>query len=128
MARSGQAFFVVGHANWGKSSTLKALTGGSYRIRQFPIGGRRFFIRRMSNDDRPHVEWVNRINDLRRRGRTHLILALCPEPGAYTFLRQLGGNYALHFWVMRHSFTTPDTISNQEIAALRSLGVVHVFN
>jgi hypothetical protein len=49
----GKAFFVVGHKNWGKSETLTALTNGNYHIRNWDIRGESFFVRRMSDDDRP---------------------------------------------------------------------------
>ena len=47
----GKAFLVIGYANWGKSRTLKELTNGNVHVRNMLIGGKRFLIRRMSNDD-----------------------------------------------------------------------------
>jgi hypothetical protein len=65
-----QAFFVVGHSNWGKSSTLKALAAPP-QVRKVVVGGRTFFIRRMSNDDRPN-DWVAFIKGLRPADRPYV--------------------------------------------------------
>jgi hypothetical protein len=56
----GMAYLLVGrHHNWGKSQTLKALTGGSTHKHWIDIISKKdgktypFFIRRMSNTDKP---------------------------------------------------------------------------
>lgn len=125
-ANRNQAFFVVGHANWGKSSTLMALTAGSFHVRHLPIGGRTFFIRRMSNDDRPLNEWIQRIR--KTQWRSHLLLTLCPKASAVPFLRQLSKTHQLYFWIMHVSFTSGAIITPAEVARLRALGRVHIFN
>jgi hypothetical protein len=51
-----QAFLLVGHANWGKSYTLKALTGSSWKhwiILQGTTAKHQVFVRHMSNSDDP---------------------------------------------------------------------------
>jgi len=46
-----KAFAVVGHSNWGKSYTLRALTDNTPQYRWWEIKGELFNIKRMSNDD-----------------------------------------------------------------------------
>jgi len=48
--RSAVAFAVVGHRDWGKSTTLRSLAGNR---RWVTLNGKRFFVRLMSNDDVP---------------------------------------------------------------------------
>ncbi len=73
----GKIAFVVGHANWGKSKTLSALTNGNYRLRRTTIAEDEFFIRRMSNDDQPKG-YIKFMLSLDPALRPYLIAALCP--------------------------------------------------
>ena len=84
----------MGHANWGKSKTLKALTKESVRVKKTTISNVEFFIRRMSNDDQPegYVEFMKSLNP---STRPYVIAALCPqfeEPAAQTIsiLEEIG--------------------------------------
>ena len=133
-APTNQAFFVVGHANWGKSRTLRALTGNSFRVRTMPLSNRTFRVGRMSNDDTPPSQrgvsplqaWQQRIIRLQSRGHTHLLLTLCPNLEALPFLRLLSKSYRLYFWVIKQSFVSDAAIPPPQIASLRSLGKVEV--
>ncbi len=74
----GKAFFVVGHKNWGKSDTLEALTGGNYHFRYWPVNGHKFFIRRMSDDDRPE-QYREFARHLDPDHMPYVLAALCPR-------------------------------------------------
>ncbi|ROZ76595.1 hypothetical protein [Ramlibacter sp. WS9] len=123
-----QAFFVVGHSNWGKSRTLKAVTGNSVYVRHMSIGGRGFAIRRRSNDDIDTAPWAARIAALQSAGHAHLLLALCPTAPAAPVLRRLARAYDLYFWVMKDKFRGTGQISPAELAFLRGFGKVSVFS
>lgn len=124
--------FVVGHANWGKSKTLRSLTNDDFRLRKTTVGGIEFFIRRMSNDDQPegYIEFMKSLDPALR---PYLIAALCPQfddPVAATnsilsTLRAKG--YQLFFWVIEHQYGTSEVVTSKEIQRLRSFGKVEVF-
>ena len=125
--------FVVGHSNWGKSQTLRALTGGSHRIRRTEIAGIEYFIRRMSNDDQPKgfVKWMKAMHPDRW---PQILAALCPDfdnpakdtAGVLQSLRDNG--YKLYFWVLRSQYGTDNRISSTDISRLRSFGKVDIFD
>jgi len=73
----GKAFVVVGHSNWGKSRTLRQLTG-SKRKAWIQIKDFRIFIRRMSNDDiaKDLKEFLEKIDPNFKR---IIIITLCPN-------------------------------------------------
>ncbi len=129
----GKIAFVVGHAHWGKSKTLRALTNDNFRLRKTTIGGVEFFIRRMSNDDQPRG-YEEFMKSLDPELRQHLIAALCPQfddPAAatnsiLTTLRAKG--YQLFFWVIEHQYGTSEVVAAKEIQRLRSFGKVEVFS
>ena len=121
-----QAFFVVGHSNWGKSQTLRALAG-PHQVRRWSVKGRDFFVRRMSNDDLSD-KWMKFIKQLDPARRSHVIAALCPKTDALDLLGTLKDKYNLFFWVLRHSYEGYGAISAQEEDALRALGTVVVFD
>src|SRR5713226_1293604 len=131
----GKAFLVVGHKNWGKSATLKALTGGSRFERTWTIGKIQFFIRRMSNDDIPRslADFVNSLDpDIRPR----VIATLCPTfnkrrslPLLLEILGTLRRKYQLFFFVLRHKCKNPKrTIPDDEIDKLERYGTVKIFS
>lgn len=123
-----QAFFVVGHSHWGKSRTLKALTGNSAYVRSMSIGGRSFAIRRRSNDDIDTAPWAARITALESAGHSHLLLALCPTTQALPVLRRLSRTYDLYFWVMKDRFKGTGQITPAEVARLQAFGRVSLFS
>jgi hypothetical protein len=122
-----QAFLVVGHANWGKSRTIRALTGD--RWGRVSLIEHAFFIRLMSNDDLPLTRYRSFITRL-RPGRDHLVVApYCPEQARRTPLLQAWAQkYSLRFWVLEHSYVGDRRITAEEIARLRRAGIVEVFS
>lgn len=124
-------FLVVGHSHWGKSRTLRALTGGRL-LRSITIGGANLHIRRMSNDDRPE-ELEAHFRHLANDGNRDAISALCPkltgaDQTAADLLDILTPTYEILFWVQQRSFRGDRFISSAEVAAMKSRGVVHVYD
>lgn len=125
--------FVVGHAQWGKSQTLRALTDGSYRQRRCLIGGVEFFIRRMSNDDDPE-SFVELMKTIDPTVEPNIIAALCPnfqdkKAATKTVLAALHKKgYQLFFWVMESQYGTNATITAKDISHLRTFGKVEVMS
>ncbi len=125
--------FIVGHANWGKSSTLRALTGGSHHVRAIELKESRFLLRRMSNDDRPE-SFKKLLSRLDPSYWPHVIAALCPkfqdgDDGLESILESLRGKgYRLFFWVMEHQFGTAEKIRATELTSLRRFGKVEVYS
>lgn len=128
----GKIAFVVGHAHWGKSKTLRALTNDDCRLKKTTIGGVEFFIRRMSNDDRSD-SYKKFMTSLDPALRPYLIAALCPQfdnPVAATnsiLTNLLAKGYQLFFWVIEHQYGTSEVVAAKEIQRLRSFGKVEVF-
>jgi hypothetical protein len=129
----GKAFLVVGHEDWGKSTALKALTGGR-RYRTWKIESIVFFIRRMSNDGYPE-DFLEVVKNFDPKDTPHLIAALCPTfnkkkalPVLRSILDTLKRRYNLFFFVLRHKGQNPEeTIPNDEIDKLKPYGIVRVF-
>jgi hypothetical protein len=123
--------FVVGHKHWGKSQTLRALTGGNFHQTRAHILDAEFFIRRMSNDDYPKG-FIKKMLSLDPAGWPYVIAALCPEfedPRAktQTILESLRAKgYQLFFWVMERQYGTSNVIAPGEISRLRRFGEVEV--
>jgi len=126
-----KVFFVVGHSNWGKSKTLRALTNEDYRVRRTTISGVEYFIRRMSNDDLPDsfIEWMTMVNP---KKWPNILATLCPDfedpdKGTVAVLQALQDKgYKLFFWVLSKKFGTNDFIQAHEISRLRAFGKVEV--
>ncbi len=106
-----RVIFVVGHSNWGKSETLRALTSESHRIRRVSIAHVEFFIRRMSNDDLPE-SFIKRMTSIDPRFWPYIIARLCPEfddpsKGTATVLQTLcDKGYKLFFWALEKQYGT----------------------
>lgn len=123
--------FVVGHSDWGKSKTLRALTNDNYRVRRTTISGVEYFVRRMSNDDLPEsfVDWMTTVNPERW---PNILAALCPdfetsEKKTAAVLQVLQNKgYKLFFWVLHKKFGVNEFIQSSEIARLRTFGKVEV--
>jgi hypothetical protein len=128
--------FVVGHERWGKSLTLRALERlCGHQGRQVTISDVEFFVRKMSNDDKPdsYINFVSTIS------RPHVIAALCPKFKKFgncddprkladAILRRFKGKgYSLFFWVIEHKWDSTDVVNGDEIRELRNYGTVKVF-
>ncbi|EOW9129308.1 hypothetical protein G6364_17445 [Vibrio cholerae] len=123
--------FVVGHENWGKSKTLKALTDNSRYIKNYEIGEHEWFIRRMSNDDQPdgYYDFMDNLT------KSYLIAAFCPnfDDERYDITVDLlsklkDKGYELYFWVLKTQFTSGNKMSSDYIAKLKDYGTVEVFS
>ena len=127
-----KVFFVVGHSNWGKSKTLRALTNGNHRVRRTSISGIEYFIRRMSNDDLPE-SFIKRMTTFRPAIWPNIIAALCPnfdDPEKQTaeVLKSLQDKgYKLFFWVLQKQYGTGTIIRPAELSRLRAFGKVELF-
>lgn len=126
------AIVLVGHSNWGKSKTLKALTNDIVQYRYWDIAGRTFFIRRMSNDDLSE-ELKEFIEKLSPDKQECVLLTLCPdfdEPLKYAKknLITLSKKYTIHFFVLQHAYASDRSVSSAEIKKLKEHGEVEVFS
>ena len=136
----GKAFFVVGHRNWGKSKTLQALKKSIGSNKQnIDIKKTKFFIRIMSNDDRPNrfIEFLNKLDPSQR---PYLIATLCPnfddrlmntkKPNTEKMLQQLRKNYNLFFFVLVHRWhkKRDGRITESEIKKLKKFGEVKLYS
>lgn len=127
----GKAFVIVGHARWGKSRTIRQLTGSKRRawihLKDIPI-----FVRRMSNDDiaKDLRKFLDEIDpDVKKI----IIITLCPNfdnPAKETkkILELLKNKYVPFFFVLKRRYSKDDEISDGEIRALKSVGSVKVLN
>jgi hypothetical protein len=127
----GKAFVVVGHANWGKSMTLKALTNGEWRQIWISIKKSDVRIKRMSNDDLPEslIKFLEKINS---ENIIYIIIALCPnfhDKSAKTLeiLKLLSSKYSPFFWVMKKKYNSSEEVSDTEIQELKRYGKVTIF-
>jgi len=127
----GKAFVVVGHSNWGKSETLRALTNGNWRIYHFEINGVVFRIKRMSNDDIPDslISFLKRIS---AETDPVIIITLCPDfnddsKSTSEILNLLSSKYEIYFWIIRHAYNSNRVIGENEIDRLREIGAIHIF-
>lgn len=104
--------FVVGHENWGKSETLRALTDRDRYQKRCLIDGVEFFIRRMSNDDKPETDSFEKFwKSIDPKKKPNVIGTLCPkfqdlDRATKLVLEVLGAlrnnGYQLFFWVIRN--------------------------
>lgn len=125
--------FVVGHSNWGKSLTLKALTNGDRYQRRVTIKDVEFLIRRMSNDDLPE-SFINFMGSVDPASVPAIIAALCPNfedaqaatESVLVGLRAKG--YKLFFWVMEQQYGTGKVMPAADIKRLGKYGTVKVFS
>jgi hypothetical protein len=131
----GEAFLVVGHKNWGKSATLKALTDDCRYYRSWSVGDVEFFVRRMSNDDKPK-DFLDLVTGLDPAITPNVIATLCPTfndkkllPLLLQILGTLKRKYELFFFVLQHQGMRPaNTIPDDEIDKLQRYGTVKVFH
>jgi hypothetical protein len=121
---SPSAFLVVGHKQWGKSRTIRALRKKRGWV---TIGGQDFFVRRMSNDDPPEKGYEDFIAGLDPREKPYVLIAYCPEEGSPRLLRALTAKYRVYAFILDHSYTDDRRISANEVAGLRQYARIEVF-
>ncbi len=124
-----KAFVLIGHRHWGKSRTLRALTGGRL-TRRDTIAGRTFRIRRTSNDDLPS-EFEHFVRSLQPATDPFVIVPMCPNFGgvqadAESLLRELTSKYQVFIWVLQQAYGGGREINRQEIAELTRFGTVGI--
>jgi hypothetical protein len=125
--------FVVGHEHWGKSQTLRQLTGGDSHKRRTTISGAEFFLRRTSNDDDPDgfVEFIRRIEPSATK---QLIAALCAnfernDARTQFILETLRSKgYTMYFFVLEHCYGRDTVVTRDQIARLRRFGNVEIYS
>lgn len=129
-----KVIFVVGHENWGKSKTLKALTDDNYRIKNYKIDNTSWFIRRMSNDDQPN-DYYNFMKNLDPKIKPNVIATFCPnfDKDRYDITVKIlhdlkNKHYELYFWVLEYQFSTKKKMSSSYIDELRNFGTVEVYS
>jgi hypothetical protein len=129
--KKGRVVFVVGYSNWGKSRTLRSLTNGNSHQKLILIQGTEFFIRRMSNDDKPK-DFYAFIDCVDPADKPQLIVAFCPEFHERRVQQSLETlqqkRYRLFFWVLRHQYGTQQIVRPDEITELRRYGRVEIFD
>lgn len=134
-----KAFLIVGHRHWGKSETLRSLTGGN---RSIFIDGIPLSVRRMSNDDIDKDDPEKFWRFTRDLSEPYVAIAFCPtfdsDPqftryklDAATILDALRKHYEIFFWVIKHSQNPkrkrPREIDEPTIERLKTYGTVKIF-
>lgn len=134
-----KVFIYVGHSNWGKSRTLKVITGGSSQQRTAQIAGHTVKVRKMSNDDieTALLEWVRTLPHLQHN---RFIMAFCPhvypqngnpttsQQIALDILIELQKTNDLYFFVQQEQYGHgQNTITQNEILWMQNFGVLEVF-
>ncbi|GAB6392465.1 MAG: hypothetical protein MdMp014T_1838 [Treponematales bacterium] len=121
--QKGMAFLLVGGVgSWGKSRTLRALTGGNIHQSRIDITSKkdgktyRFFIRRMSNTDDPE----GYMKFIKKAVHQNIIITFSADEGhADAALQELSKNYNLRCFVLDHCFNNPQqTISTDGVNLL----------
>lgn len=130
----GKIVFVCGHSNWGKSMTLRPLTGGTHQGRWADVGDPPFRVQKMSNDDvrdDSDDQYFDRMDVYTPDVTPRLIATLCPrldDPRIPRLMRDLQRRgYRLYFWVLERQFSGPGVITADELDRLRTFGDVEVF-
>lgn len=127
--KKGKAFIIVGHENWGKSRTLYSLTK-SHHKGWFEIHGIWFFIRRMSNDDKPK-ELLTYVKNTVPTTKPFIIITLCPSfkvawKNTTKILQILESKYELFFLVIKKKYINSEEISEDEINNLKKYGIIEI--
>jgi hypothetical protein len=124
----GMAYLLTGQGrNWGKSSTLKALTGGNHQTRWIDIVSKKdgnayqFFIKRSSNSDNPE----SFMDFITSTAHKNIIIAFSiGEPLAQSLLQTLSARYSLRCFVLRHRWgNSAQAVTAAEMALLTRFAV-----
>lgn len=131
---TGHIVFVCGHSHWGKSLTLRPLTGDAHQGRWADVGDPPFRVRKMSNDDvRDEADdrYFRRLDVYTPEVTPRLLATLCPRMDDPRIPRLMGDlrrrGYRLYFWVLRRQFNGSGVITPEEIGRLRTYGDVEIF-
>jgi hypothetical protein len=123
--RKGMAYLLTGQSkDWGKSSTLMALTGGKHQthciVSKKDGSPYEFFIKRPSNTDNPEG-----LIDFIAAAHKNIILAFSiGEPLAQNLLQALSAGYNLRCFVLRHRWGNPaQAVTAAEMALLARFAV-----
>jgi hypothetical protein len=125
-----KAFIYVGHSHWGKSFALKHITEGNPFKKTVKIKGIWFWVRKMSNDDKPD-ELLIAVEGIPESWYDNFILTYCPshlkDEQAMEILNSLSASCQLFFFVQESRYNNPsEKIEEHEIAYLRTIGVVEI--
>jgi hypothetical protein len=129
----GMAYLLTEQGrNWGKSSTLRALTGGNHHVYWIDIVSKKdgsayeFFIRRMSNTDDPE----SFMNFITAAAHENIIIAFfIGDPSAQNLLQTLSARYNLRCFVLRHCWGNPaQAVTAAEIARFAVTGGVYDYS
>jgi hypothetical protein len=125
-----RAFIYVGHSNWGKSFALRVITEGNAYKKTVIIKGLWFWVRKMSNDDKPD-ELLTAVEAIPESWYDNFILTYCPnhlEDGqTMEILNILSSSCQLFFFVQESRYSNPsEKIEEHEIAYLRTIGMVEM--
>ena len=126
----GKAFILVGHSNWGKSRTLHKLISpkirGWWQFKKDIL----FFVKTMSNDDRPD-SLLNFVKCITLATKKFVIIALCPHfkdslSKTNEIILEIESKYSLFFFVLRNAYNGGSPITDEEISELSQHGIVNI--
>jgi len=128
----GKAFILVGHADWGKSLTLKEFTNGVRQYRWWKIKNKWIYIKRMSNDD-DSKGLYNYIKKMKPDEHENIVLTLCPNfevknRKTEDILQQLNKNYEMFFFVLKYNYDASAQIKDSEVSELKKYGTVEILS
>jgi hypothetical protein len=114
---------VVGHRQWGKSRTIRALARKPGWV---TIAGRRYFVRIMSNDDQKK-KYGAFVVAVRPKRKPFLLAAYCPEVGSQPLLGTLARKYRVYAFVLKRNYRNGKSVLPNEIARLGAHAKVKVY-
>lgn len=133
-----KVFIYVGHSNWGKSRTLKIITGNNVHQKIVKIGNYNVRVRKMSNDDDGQGLY-NWVRTFPTSPYDRFIIAFCPklppiteeatdeQNTALDILIELQKTNILYFFIQEEMYNSPNNVITQaEINWLRTYGTVQV--
>lgn len=128
-----KAIAVVGHENWGKSYTLKALAGSAHK-NWIEINGKWFYVKHMSNDDiyGALYDWVKKFISRYKNDDYGLVFALCPdfnnaEKKTKKILELLTDiDIEIKFFILDKNYNNDKEISKTEISEMKKFGNIYL--
>ena len=125
-----KAYILVGHSNWGKSYTLKELTGNNSRQKYTNINGTNISVKKMSNDD-SSFGLLNFIKQKTLNKQT-IIIALCPSfedknKKTIEIIEELKSkSFSCYFFILSEKYTGIGKIKDEEINELKKYGTIEI--